>query len=563
MCGILGVLGSVAKNFEKSLNSIQHRGPDHTNFVTFENNRVSLGHVRLAIIDLSQEANQPIYKNEENFALVYNGEIYNYKELSKQIFGKSYNSDTIFLYDVLVKYQDNHTKLFEIISSFRGMWAFAFYDVKKRKLLLVRDMFGKKPLYFSSYNDSLYFSSQISAIFDLSKQNRYLNEIVLSEVLKYRFSLEESPFINIHMLKKGSYLEYDLNSNSYEIKEYFNTFDLIKDKLPYTKLCDGEHVERVDEVLRDSVRLRLVSDVSVGSITSGGLDSSLISAIANKFQPTSLYHVNVVYDSETKYAKILQNKIDTNLHIVNFDKKEFDKNFLNTLKHYEYPLAHPNNIGLYDLANLAKSNNLKVLLSGEGADETFGGYSSANNFYLYAKFQKYFPKIFGKMTNYAYKMSQFNSCNFLEIDQNSSLILPIEIEIKKVYKKFLQYYLEYFKLQDAHYLSFLAVQFEFYTKPLLLRADKIFMAHSVELRSPFFDPIVCTEAFLTPAHLRRQKRILKEVAKRYIPKEIIYREKKGFPIPISYYEDLTTAHMYGTKEQALFAYTFFSLKELI
>lgn len=552
MCGIVGAINYKNINYKKILNSISHRGPDFNSSYIYKN--IWMGHTRLSIIDLSYHANQPL-QFDENYILVFNGEIYNYKELGLKYLDKIFISDSVFLYEFLI-YFNNSEKKFEIIKEFRGMWAFSFFDKVKNQLMLVRDLFGKKPLYYYLDKNGLIFASEIKPITKILNRNLYLNELVLQEVIKYRFSSFETPFVEINMLKKGHYAIYDISDNKFVIKEYFNTFDLIKNIKPFS--LGSNNVERVETVLNESVKYRMVSDVKVGSVTSGGLDSSLISAMANKLNnQLELFHVDVVGDSETRYAKLLSQKLNAKLSISSFSKEEFAQNYEKSLTYYEFPMVHPNNIALLGLSNLAYNHSTKVLLSGEGADEVFGGYSNTN---VLNKFLGIFSLFLTKQKKLAFLFSEifnFDFSKFLLINPKENSILPVEIEMEKVFNKYYNYYVEFYQKKDAIYSAFLAVQFEFYTRPILLRADKMFMANSVELRSPFFDTEVVRNGLLTDPSLRKNKKIISSIAKKYIDKKIIYRKKVGFSIP--YYKTLKYKKIYKNDELNFIHDSFYKL----
>ncbi len=552
MCGIVGSVNYKNINHSEILNTISHRGPDFQS--SYISNNVWLGHVRLSIIDLSSHANQPI-QFDENYTLVFNGEIYNYKELGLKYLNKVFTSDSIFLYEFLITF-DNTKKRFEIIKEFRGMWAFSFFDKTKNQLLLVRDLFGKKPLYYHKENERFIFASEIKPISKILNRDSHLNEIVLQESIKYRFSLYESPYIGIDMLKKGHYAIYDINQNIFEIKEYFNTFDLIKDNKPYA--LESSNVERIENTLIESVKYRMVSDVKVGTITSGGLDSSLISSIAHKINDRlELFHVDVNGESETKYAKILSEDLNSKLHISNFFKENFTQDYEKSLEYYEYPMIHPNNIALLGLSKLAKNASTKVLLSGEGADEIFGGYSNSK---MFDKFLTIFSLFLMKQPKMRFLFSEifdFDFTKFLLISPKEKNFLPIEIEMEKIFQKYYDYYCEFYNKKNALYCSYLALQFEYYTKPILLRADKMFMANSIELRSPFFDTKVVQEGLLIHPNLRKDKKIIREIAKKYISKDIIYRKKVGFNVP--YYKSLEYKKIYQNDELNFISDSFYRL----
>ncbi len=550
MCGILGWIDGSRDEATKALGKIAHRGKDHQAQRWLHHDRLYFGHTRLAIQDLSAASDQPMVDEEGRYALIYNGEIYNFKELGEEILGRAFASDTRFLFALLRHYADDREGLFAQMVRFRGFWAFGFYDAARGTVLLVRDLFGKKPLYYSDVEGSFRFASEIAAILPLLRSAPTLRREMLPEVLKYRFSLHESPYTQIQMLERGGWLSYDLERKNYTKGCYFDPFDLIRDATPRRRKKEAELLEWVTHELEEAVKLRLVSDVPVGTITSGGLDSSLVSAIANAYRPTSLFHVDVRYDSETPYAKALAEALGVPLHIVPFGREAFFETLERTREHYEYPLAHPNNVGLYHLAQLAEREGYKVLLSGEGADESFGGYDKSASMQLYLTLRRFLPT--HKLHRLVVPLQKLLGSSwmlFMEEHNRNREVLEVEFAMERDFGRYFDYYHETFDASDALYQAFLAVQFLYYTRPLLLRADKIFMASSVELRSPFFDPKLVRCAMLLPPKLRKGKRILKKIAASRMPASIVKRKKMGFPIPPEYYSGLRTPQPLLSAEQ--------------
>lgn len=531
MCGIAGAVGPGEISLE-ALKMMGHRGPDQTNYHSDGN--VWLGHTRLAIQGLGLPGEQPKIKRG-CYSFVFNGEIYNHRQLSKKYFRQEFLSDTEFLFRyIILKLESNREGWARDLVELKGMWSFALHDLRKGKLYLCRDLFGKKPVFYHAGRKSFSFASELTALDKIAGlEEKHKDPTILYECLKYRFSHSDSIYLDYPALEKGSVLE--VNTKNLRLREfkYFRNIDLIKEKIPYT--LKNDNLSRLEEALTKSVGARLTSDVPVGSITSGGLDSSLISAIAASRNPNlHLFNVDVKGKSEARYAELLANSIGCPLTKAKFDGADFKELYEFGIQTLSYPLVHPNSLALLRLAEQANELGFKVLLSGEGADELFGGYSNAE---LLSKFMSLpipLMKCKPKLKEALGQLVGFDVKAFFQISPGQNNFLPVEDSITSVFEEYFEYYNQYYRAKEAAYSAFLATQQEFYTRPILLRADRVFMAHSIELRNPFFDQDLIQEVLLTPPKIRQSKFILRSIAKRYIPKEIINRAKFGFNVSVTF-----------------------------
>jgi len=534
MCGLAGYINHHTfmqdDVLEAMLAKIKHRGPDVTDMYFDKQAKVALGHNRLSIIDTSESANQPMRIN--HVTLVFNGEIYNFLELKNkylqdQIFDT--HSDTEVLLLLYIKFG-----LVKTLSLIRGMFAFALYDKNKQKAFVARDHVGKKPLYYFQDEDGLFFASEIRAFKPLNKNLYDLNDEVFTNAMYYRASSELSPYMGIKMLENGHYLSIDIPVFNLTKNQYFNFNDLICEN-KYKKYCSlskNEIIEEFDKLLTRSIKRRLVADVNVASINSGGVDSSLISAVAYKLGQLKMLHVDVDEFSELEYAQLLANHLNEELLVLKVTKEDLEKNIDQIIDSYEFPLVHPNSYGISQVSKLAQENNITVLLGGEGADELFAGYGYQRKYYIGQKISKWIPSFIKNM----YSKSHFV---FNDIADQKAYQRAFYCQQKSVvtnsFNKSFNKYVFIPNIIERNTQAYLLNDLNEYLQPLLLRADKMAMKYSIEMRSPFLDLEIIEFALNLPLKYKlsmtQGKKIVKSIAKKYLPKEIINRKKAGFAFP--------------------------------
>lgn len=534
MCAIAGYINKsefyAEDMLREMMSTMHHRGPDASECYYDASVKVALGHNRLSIIDTTIAANQPM--QIDHVVLVFNGEIYNFMELREEYLSDELfvtHSDTEVLLRLYLKFG-----LEETLQKIRGMFAFAIYDKNDKKVYLARDHVGKKPLYYFEDEDGFFFASEIRAFNPLQKDLSALNEEVFTNTLYYRASKELSPYEKISMLENGHYLIMDLESVDVQKYEYFNFNDLInKDTyLQNSKLSEDEIYDKFDHLLTESIKKRLVADVEVASINSGGVDSSIISAIAYKLGHLKMLHVDVEEYSERKYAELLASHLDEELLILKIKKEDLDKNIDDIIITYEFPLVHPNSFGISEVSRLARENGIKVLLGGEGADELFGGYGYQRKYYIGQRISALFPL---KVKSILKKASFiWNDHVAQKAYQNDFYCTQKSVMAENFDKSLAKYdFLE--DRVERNTQAYLLNDLNEYIQPLLLRADKMGMKESVEMRSPFLDLEVIEFALNLPLKYKlsmtKGKKIVKNVAKRYLPHEIADRKKAGFAFP--------------------------------
>lgn len=528
-------------------NTMIHRGPDDCGF--FVHNNIGLGHRRLSIIDLSS-GHQPITNEDGNIVIVYNGEIYNYREIRLALISKGHvfrtNCDT----EVIVHaYEEWGT---DCLHRFNGMFAFALWDNRNKKLWAVRDRIGIKPLYYYVNKDVFICASEIKAILKTGLVRSELNENVLDAYFSVGYVPgPETMFKKIRKVLPGHFLL--VSEEGIHEHEYWDLANIYEEEIN-----EHEAHEKIEVLLTDCVGKRLISDVPVGAFLSGGLDSSVVVALmSNLISPEPVNTFTVAYHqgySEKQYAHIVAEQFKTNHHVFYLDPDDFQDSIKTLLNFAEEPIVEPAAIALYHIAKLARENAI-VLLSGEGSDEVFAGY------YLY-KFMAHLEKARRLIPGNILRLcSRFGSLlpslkyrkylDWLELPlekgyQGTSSYLSPSLKKELYHPDFIGSKPQYLEEQFAKYFERvknrdpLAQMLYVDTKTwlvddLLVKADKMTMAASIELRVPFLDHRLVETAFAFPSRLKLKKGqgkyLVKKIAEKYLPEGIIYRKKMGFPVP--------------------------------
>ena len=551
MCGIVGFINQTDNKEEiiQTMSSkIKHRGPDDEGF--YINDNIALAHQRLAIIDLTN-GKQPMFNEDKTKVLIFNGEIYNFKELKKILINDGYKfktkSDTEVILHGYKKWGKNLPK------KLRGMFAFAIWDINKKELFLARDGFGIKPLYYACFNGTFMFASEIKALLAHPDFEKKLNTNILSAYLCFNFvPTEESFFKGVYSLKPGCSLTY--KNGNIKINNFF--------KLKFTEknMSIEKASEEIFKAMDNSVKYHQISDVEVGSFLSSGIDSSFIVSLA---KPNKTYTVGFDENkyNEIDYAKELSEK----LNIQNISKKitmdEYIKEFEKIIYYMDEPLADPAAIALYFVSELA-SKDVKVVLSGEGADELFAGYNSYQeevtlNWYmkipyfirhLLSNIVSLFPDARGlnfiyrrgqKLENYNIGMGRV----FRDIEAQSIIKYKNQIHTKDITHNIYNEYKGYSNLIQRQ-----AIDFYFWlVKDYLHAVDRNTMMFGLEARTPFLDKKVYAVARKLPQNAKINKSTtkvaLRMAAKKVIPNNSYKKKKLGFPVPLR--EWLKTDKLYN------------------
>lgn len=538
MCGIVGFIGK-DKNKKKILKAmcdrIAHRGPDAEGF--YVKGDVALGQRRLSIIDL-EGGKQPMFSEDGKLVIVFNGEIYNYKDLKKEL--KEYPFQTESDTEVLIY---GYRKWgYDLPNHLRGMFSFALYDMEEKTLFCARDHFGIKPFYYY-YNDGTFmFASEIKAFLDHPKFEKKFNESLIAPYLSFSFTpTTETFFEGVKRLDAGNYLIY--KDGQINIERYFDLTFPIEEK-DYDKT-----VEEIGKVMDDSTRHHMISDVEVGSFLSSGIDSSYLVSLA---KPSKTYTVG--YDipryNEIDYAKDLTDKLKINNTSKKITKEEYMKVLDKIMYHMDEPASDPAVVALYFVANLA-SKDVKVVLSGEGADEFFGGYNYYREEVDYSfynkipffirhgisKFCSLFPPVRG--INFLVRRGERLEDSYIGVNKvwndkeiKKLLKTPVTIQNKEITKPVF----DKFKGQ-SNIVKMQAIDINFWLmKDILQKADRMTMANSLEGRVPFIDREVFKIASSLPLNYKVTKEntkvALRDAAKKVIPNESYKKKKLGFPVPI-------------------------------
>jgi len=539
MCAIFGIVGeydvSLAK---KSIALLSHRGPDFCGIV--QKKDLFIAHNRLSIVDLSEKASQPMQKDE--IILSFNGEIYNFQALQKELdIAFETQSDT----EVVLRAYQKWGLAF--VDRLEGMFAISIYD--KGKLFLFRDRLGKKPLYYMRGSKSFVFASEIKAILPFLKSKK-LNKDALHAYLSFLAPTPPHTFYQgIEKLESGHFAVYE--DGRFEVKAYY-------DLLPASIKIDTEEeaLSSIKTSLQESIEKRLMGDVEVASLLSGGLDSSLIAALSCEMganlKTFSLGYEGYKKYDERKYAK----EVASHLGIVNIDlelsKKSFFDNLDAVIDALDEPINDPAAIPLYSLFERVKDEGIKVVLSGEGADELFLGYKHYFEYLDIEKagdlkhknwLNKHLQSNFSMHREWEWYKRVFNSEVLFrssgEKFTDSQKNLLMKENIKDGFSmKCLQAYRDRFEAfgnaDESQWYSYVDLK-QFQAEHFLTKLDRVSMAHGIEGRTPFLDHKLAELVFSLKPSLRYEagvgKDLLKKVAKPYLPEAIINRKKKGFSSP--------------------------------
>ncbi|MPL68349.1 Asparagine synthetase [glutamine-hydrolyzing] 1 [bioreactor metagenome] len=534
MCGIIGT-NFLNERFDKSLELLHHRGPDFQNSIKIGNKQ--FGHTRLAIIDLDEEANQPMIFDD--ILLVFNGEIYNYKEL---IHVEHLECKTKSDSEVLIRLYQKYG--FDFLNKLNGMFSFCIYDMKKDLYFCARDRYGKKPFFYYFKDNKFIFSSSVKSILNLLDYKPNLNKVALSKYMQYFVSFGEDSFYqDIFKLEASTYLIYEPNKPcELQKKKYYkiNTYKAIKE--------EKQALNDIEELLFKSVEYRLNSDVEVASLLSGGIDSSLISALYTKISGKKINTFSIGYDEyknycELDFAQITAKHINSNHHPVEINQKEYIKHFEQTLDMLEEPHGDSAAIPLNILTKQINKAGIKTVLSGEGSDEIFLGYDNYAKFLKYYEFEKslsnkqnlFLNEIIGALQNNTKESEYLRRIVKKQNLYNSFGEIYTDIQRKRLFKKVPTFKSETTKQDPVDWMSYIDLKI-WLGESLLSKVDRISMGNSLEVRTPFLDFNLVNYMFNVESHIKvgdTNKYLLKKIASKYIPNEIINRTKKGFNSPFN------------------------------
>jgi asparagine synthase (glutamine-hydrolysing) len=566
MCGIFGFAGFERPELLRRMaDSIRHRGPDGEGF--FVSGRFAMGMRRLSIIDLVG-GGQPIYNEDHSIAVCFNGEIYNYVELMEELEEKGHRFRTRSDTEVIVHAYEQWGE--DCLERLNGMFAFALYDKGRETLFAARDRTGQKPFYYWQGGGRLVFGSEIKAILECEEVPRQTNLRAIDGYLALRYVPQpETLFEGIHVLPAGHWLR--LRKGELEIRRYW---DVPMYDGPYRSAA--EYQEEFEALFLDAVRLTLRSDVPVGAYLSGGIDSSLVVAAITRFKD-KLKTFSIGFRSpidETHEAAALAKQLGTEHHEIHLLPEHFAE-LPKALWHLERPIGDALILAYYQLAR-ETSKHLKVVLSGEGADESYAGYSFHKLILWSERYKRVVPRalnrglvapalgavpvpLLDKLFVYPAYLGEVGKAktvdyvrNYHDRDMAQNYVclkalwdLP---ERRRLYAPALreqagEAWLHHSRMQDGPFLDrLLQLQFDDWLQDnLLLRQDKNTMAWSLELRCPFLDHRVIEQAFRMPPRMKirglRDKWVERELGRKWLPPENVKRSKNPFYLPLEYFHE--------------------------
>ncbi len=549
MCGILGAVNNPFEN--DTLELIAHRGPDARDIVQLEsnNNTTTLGHVRLAIQDLSEAGHQPMYSVSKEHIIIFNGEIYNHLELREELKEIDFrgHSDTETIVNYIEKFG------IDSIKKFNGIFGLAIFDIKNQKLYLARDRFGVKPLYYYHNKNKFIFSSEMKPILKMVSEFK-LDIEALNEYLLLRYN--PSPKTMVEGIKKlypGEILEYSLEQHKLQRRENINEKLISTIKIDESK-SEAYWVDALSVALETAVERQMIGDVEVGSFLSGGIDSALITAIASKYSKHKIKTYCIGFNGSEQYneandAKRSAEILGTEHYEVIANSSNYMKNLEESTYINEEPNGTENTFAQYEVSKLG-AKYTKVILAGQGADEIFMGYGKYSaelkreKYLLLIQLAKQFKFLFSSPKYHKIQRALYSLTEKEPLKRFEKIytVYQESERLRLLQNSFInnQTGLKYFYNLIPSELSALDKMsiLDTYTSlsdELLMYGDKTTMATSIEMRVPFLDNDLVALAQKIPHHYKIKngvhKYILKEVAKKYLPNEIINRPKKGFDMP--------------------------------
>lgn len=566
MCGLTGFFLSkklidrniLIKNLNEMTSSLTHRGPDAKNIWINNKNTLGLGHTRLSIRDLSSLGNQPMLSSCGRYFMVYNGEIYSHEEIKKELIKEGVNlkstTDTEIILESISKFGFKKTLL-----KLNGMFAIAVYDKKEDKLFLTRDRIGIKPLYWSKIDNNFFFGSELKSLKKFFGFKNILSKVAINYFIKWGFiKAPLSIYKNVYKVKPGEFVQVDnninvINNKYWALDENITNQDLKKNNLNYR-----ESVYCLENLINDSVKKTLVSDVPLGCFLSSGIDSSIITYFASQNSKKKIKTFSIGFleseFNESEGAKKIASYIGTEHHNIYFSNQDIVSHFNNLSEIYDEPFADSSQLPTSLISEYSKKS-VSVILSGDGGDELFGGYNR-------------YTEPFKRTHNLDFKsklIKILNNLSDLNLERIEKLFLISNLkkrvrtyqleDIEKIYIVLFTMFQNLNDLIKSEYLEDVSVfnQFNdsiknyfekfmyfdtmgYLPDDILTKVDRASMFYSLEVRVPLLDHRIVEFAWSLPReyklNINKQKIILKELLEKKIPKKLINKKKIGFGIPI-------------------------------
>lgn len=573
MCGIVGAYGQLPdlQTFEAARDSMTHRGPDDVGVYYNETEQIAFGQRRLSIIDLSEAGRQPFVSNDGRYVITFNGEIYNYKEIKEELQGKydfKTETDTEVLLAASIEWGVH------CLQKLNGMFAFAVWDKEKQELFIARDRLGIKPLYYAVVNDTMYFASEMKAILASTDFPRKLNKQAFLDYLSYRYPLgEQTMFQNMFAFLPGHYSIVGKEKKVEQI-QYWDLPVVTEKNDP----GEEEVLEETERLIKQSLAFRMRSDVPVGAYLSGGLDSSVLVAMMSEMtdKPVMTYSISFDEDgfNESAHARVVADVFKTDHHEFLLHEKDYMDLLTEVIRFKDAPLSIPNEVAVHVLSKELKKD-ITVVLSGEGADELFGGYGRIfRSGYDFERlkdkselseeerktFEENFVDKYGKLnvdSAMDHFLNQYTYFNYTEKEEilNTDVL---EINTNTIARR--EYFATFFeKIKDLPVSAQYMYVFQLiHLLGPLYRLDTTTMSKSVEARVPFVDHTLIEYVSGLPLKYKMRykseedkkkarvlnsdqisethdttKYALRKIAEKYLPKEILERKKVGFPVPLN------------------------------
>ncbi len=567
MCGINGIIysersgsGVDPRGLAEMRNILRHRGPDESGIFVEKN--IGLGHRRLSIVDV-KSGQQPMFSEDNSCVIVYNGEIYNHSDYRQELLEKGYEFKTRCDTETILHLYEEYGA--GCVHKLRGMFAFAIWDKRRQELFIARDRLGVKPLYYVLDTDgNFFFSSEIKALLEAKAVKPELNYSTLTDYLaNHGTSGDETLFADIKRLPAGHTLLW--KDGKIQIEKFWD----LQFEPKLNKRSDQDWVAEWFELFQKAVELRLMADVPLGMFLSGGIDSSAIAAVMSRLVTEPIKTFSVAFAeleaNELEYARLVSNAFKTDHHEIIVSPEEFFAALPKLIWHEDEPLAHPSSVALNFVSRLA-SEHVKVVLTGEGSDESLAGYGRYGKTLLNLKYGEAYHKIAPKFAR------EFVSDRIENLPLESNVrhklrksFLSVEPNIKNIYfdnfavfpqkmqsemfsddtkariGSHVNPYAEmsrFFDLAETKSLldRMLYTDTKTYLHELLMKQDQMSMAASIESRVPFLDHELMEFSARMPDNLKLRgqttKFVLREAMKGILPDEILTRKKMGFPVPV-------------------------------
>ncbi len=561
MCGITGIISKNSnpsiKMVNASLDKLTNRGPDDRGIWISKDEKIILGHTRLSIQDITNLASQPMLSKCGKYIIIYNGEIYNLKEIKEKLpkevkSSLSSSSDTEVLLNSLI-----HNGIEDTCKAIDGMFGFVFFKIIENKIYIARDKFGEKPLYYSITKDSILFASTVEALNIYSNQNQNLDKESIAYYLRYGYiKSTDSIYKNIKQISTAEFIEIDTKSlNILSKNKYWNIYTNQRGNN-----FKGNNSDFLFNVIEESVRNRLIGDVDVGCFLSGGFDSSLIGYFASKLHKRKLKTFSIGFNEkefdESENAREISNFICSEHYEYKMGLTELLKYIPEIAQASDQPFADSSFIPTLALCKLS-SEKVKVCLSGDGADEIFGGYERYRRSLIFEKrikpYNFYILNIINILNIFVEKTGFFKNYNdkLLKIkaliltknikdlyEEISSLGIGLNIS-RDIFRDTINFELKKI-IKNDHLKLFLLTDLSSYlNEDILVKSDRASMHYSLEVRSPFLNTKILDHASnyksddLSDMYIG--KKPLREISSKIFPKNMILKKKKGFSVPLKYW----------------------------